>query len=704
MIYDQGSLMKYVAGDNRPIDYKTYSVDLRLDHIWRNSGVKLGLDVRPFVTDNKNYSNSNLWRNIQAMSPLDKVYNTDGSYAPNSPMAAYADTTGSYTKKFNFGVDVRLNLDWDIKWVKGLQATFWGSYQLGADNTKTWTREVPTYNEDGSMVDTSDPSLYMYKAYNWVYEYNVGVKYANTFNDHSISAGLFYNQREYYNESINAQRINYFDNIDQIFAGPADGQTNGGTASEGGRLGLVGTLSYDYANRYMLTGSFRYDGNDGFAKGHRWGFFPSVAAGYMISNEPYMQSLKEKLHMEMLKLRASIGQIGETSSRFAYLSNWSVDQTAAYIGGALVPVVWPAQLTTTDLSWYTTTTWNIGADFAFLNNRLTATADYFFRRTKGYLINPIDRYNSTLGNQTGRNGNTYTYGLPKVKSDDAFRRAGAEFSINWQDKIGDWSYSIGANLTFYDQLWEKYDQGDDAVTLANPNQRTTHVTLGQGGLVYLYDGLFRTSQELLNSPVQTAGTSMMAGDARYIDVNGDGQITSEDMVYDNKPRQSIMQWGIPFSVKYKEWSLSGLLQGTGPQYGMLHNNLRGTGWNKIYYTDQLDYYYPGNEDAKYPRADNDYGVWNGEMNRANSSLWRINKTYARLKNLSISYDLKYRLLKNCKFFTNASIALTATNLFTICPSLKYADPETGPINDTSTVQTSSYPVTRTFSVSVNLGF
>ncbi|KAA4287691.1 TonB-dependent receptor, partial [Bacteroides ovatus] len=73
-----------------------------------------------------------------------------------------------------------------------------------------------------------------------------------------------------------------------------------------------------------------------------------------------------------------------------------------------MPTISPASLTSNDLTWYTTTTWNIGLDFGFLNNRLTGTADYFFRRTVGYLINPIDRYNSTLGNQTGRNGNTYT--------------------------------------------------------------------------------------------------------------------------------------------------------------------------------------------------------------------------------------------------------------------------------------------------------
>lgn len=707
MIYDQGSLQKHVAGENSPLDYKTYSMNLSMTHNFRKAGIKIGLDIRPYIVDNKSYGTGSVWNNstgIQQLSPLDKVYNTDGTYSPNSPISLYADTDGSYSKKFNFGTDINLNLDWDIKWIKGLKGVFWGNYRLGSSRDKYWTCYVPTYYEDGTAYETTDPELSETHGYSRVYEFNAGLKYDNTFGEHSLSVGLFYNQRENYYETITAKRINYYTNIDQIFSGPKDGMTNDGTAGEGGRLGYVGTLSYDYAGKYLVSGSFRYDGNDGFAKGSRWGFFPSVALGYMLSEEKFMEKVKSATSLNMFKLRASIGQIGETSSRFEYLSNWETNQNGAYIGGTLQPTILPASLTSPDLTWYNTTTWNVGLDFGFMNNRLTGTADYFFRRTTGYLVNPIDRYNSTLGNMIGRNGNIYTYGLPKVMSDDAFRRAGAEFSINWNDKIGKVSYSIGANLTFYDELWETYTQGDDAVTLANPNKRTTHKTIGQGDLVYVYDGLFRDANELLNSPVQSLGTSMMPGDCRYIDVNGDGAITEEDMVYDGKPRSSIMQWGIPFSISWGAWAIEGLFQGSGPQYGMIHNNVKGTGWNKIYYKDQLDVYYSGNEDAQYPRADNDYGVWNGEYNRASSALWRINKTYARLKNLSIKYDLKYKFLKNAPWISSASIGLTGTNLITICPSLKYGDPETGPLNDTGTVQTTAYPTTRTFSVMVNIGF
>ena len=703
MLYDQGSLQRHIAGEYSPLDYNMYTINFNLTHNFRQAGIMLSLNIRPHILDNRKYGNGSMWGDdkygIQILSPLEKVFNQDGSYSPNSPMARFADTNGAYIKKFKFGTDFTANLEWNVPWVKGLKGVFWGNYNLSQESSKTWTDYVPTYNEDGSQVDAPAPDMNISNGYGYVYEFNAGLRYSNTFGRHGISAGIFYNQRENYNMSVGAKRVNYFNHIDELFAGPMEGMINSGSAAEGGRLGVVATLNYDFGGKYLISFSGRYDGNDGFAEGRRWGFFPSGAIGYNIAEEKFMEVINRSIKLDMFKFRASIGQIGMTSSRFEYLPDWNVDQSGAYVGGALVPSISPATLVSKDLTWYTTTTWNVGVDFAFLDSRLSGTADYFLRRTFGYLIYPKSRYNSTLGNQIGKSGNLYTYGLPKVKSDDAFRRAGAEFSLNWQDKAGDFTYSIGANLTFYDQLWEKYEQGDDEITILNPAQRTTYKTINQGSHVYVYDGLFRNMEELLGAPVQDKGNAMMPGDVKYVDLNGDGRISGEDKEFDHKPTSAIMQWGLPFSFAYKGWSLEGLIQGSGPRWGYITNNVRGTGWNKIYYKDQLDIFYPGNEDAVYPRADNDYGVWNGEMNRANSALWRINRTYARLKNLCLRYDFKYSLLKQTKWLRTCSIGVTGTNLLTICPSLKYADPEMGTIGSIET-----YPITRTLSVVLNVGF
>ncbi|MDT3401198.1 SusC/RagA family TonB-linked outer membrane protein [Mucilaginibacter terrae] len=697
MIYNQGTLQKKIAGDNDPIDYKTYSADINMTSNFRKAGVKLGFDFKPYLTDNKVFG-GDPWLTLQSVSALAKAYNTNGSYAPNSPVAAFADTRAGYVKVFNYGSDFRGNLDWQIPYIKGLKATFTGNFGYASGRTKTWSASVQTYNEDGSAVTIPTPQLTMLNSYGWRYEINTGFAYDTKIaKDHSLSAGLYFNQRETYDESTTAKRINYFDNLDQLNAGPVDGQTTAGSAGESGRLGYIGVLNYDYKGKYLLSSTFRYDGTDAYADGSRWGFFPSAALGYVISEEGFFRSFRDKTSMDLLKIRGSIGQIGETSSRFAYLSGWSVNPTGAYIGGVTVPTILPGQLASSDLTWYTTTMWNAGFDFAFFNNRLSGSADYFFRRTTGFLINPVNVYNSTLGNLTGTSGSSYVYGLPRVRSDDAFRRAGAEFQINWQDRKGAWNYSIGANLTMYDELWEKYAAVDDATQVLNPKTRQTYRTKGLGGTAYDYLGLFRNSHDLLNNVIATTGATLMAGDAYYRDINGDGRIDADDLSYDNKPRGAILQYGIPFSIGYKGIFLEGLIQGTGPQYGLVNPNIRGTGAARLHFQNQLDFYYPGNPNARLPRADDNFGAWNGETNRADSQLWMVNKTYVRFKNLNIGYDLT-NLLKRNRIFTRARLSFAATNLFTISPANDYYDPETG------ADQLSAYPITKTYSLVLNVGF
>jgi len=700
MLYDQGTLQKKVIGDHDPKDYKTYSADLNLRHIFTKAGLTIGVDMKPYLVNNKTFG-GDPWGNIQILSPLTKTYNSNGTYAPNSPMALFADTRGSYAKTFNFGNNTRLDLDLKIPKVKGLTATFVGNLELFNGNSKTWTAYVPTYNEDGTLVTATDPILSMTKNNTWNYQFNTGLKYKTQFaNQHNLSAGLYYNQQEGYTELITATRTGYYDYVDQLYAGPTSNQTNSGSASESGRLGYVGVLDYDFMGKYIVGASFRYDGSDAYQKGERWGFFPSVSLGYVISDEKAIKDMLSSISVNFLKLRGSWGIIGETSNRFAYLSGYSLSTTGAYIGGTTVPTLTPGSLASGDLTWYTTKNWNIGIDFALFNNRLNGSADYFYRRTTGYLINPVDRYNATLGNPTGSSGFNYTYGLPKVKSDDAFRRAGAEFSLSWKEQRGNWNYSIGANLSLYDQLWEKYAAVDDAVTLANPNKRTTGVTLGQGQRSLVYTGLISGSSQLLNTVIQANGSAMMAGDAAFMDVNGDGQINDEDAIYNYKPRSAIMQYGVPFRVGYKSWFLDGLIQGTGSQYDFISAFDRGTGWNKIYYQYQLDIYNPGNTNASLPRADNDYGAWNGEYNRANSNLWLVNRTYVRLKNLNIGYDLKNTLFKNSAWFSSAKISLAGTNLFTISPAKKYFDPENG----VDIYGYYGYPMTKTYSLVLNVSF
>lgn len=283
-----------------------------------------------------------------------------------------------YIKKDKPISNIRLNLDWDVWGVKGLKATFVGNYRNWNSSEKNWSNAyVPSYYDDGTPFEaTTSPSLMMRKDNGWRYELNAGFRYDTTIaNSHTLNIGVYYNQLEEYSEWISATRMDYLSSsVDQIFAGPESSMLNDGAAAEKGRLGFIGVLNYDYKGRYLLTTNFRYDGSDNYAKGNRWGFFPSVSAGWVISDEAFMKSLNNTISMDLFKLRASWGKTGvETNfdsngndlARFAQYSNWSLGNANFDINGNRAPSINIPGLVSPDLSWYSTTSFNIGLDYAF---------------------------------------------------------------------------------------------------------------------------------------------------------------------------------------------------------------------------------------------------------------------------------------------------------------------------------------------------
>lgn len=208
---------------------------------------------------------------------------------------------------------------------------------MKSDSKKSWNNAyVLSYRADGSIQPAiNKPSLNMTKRTYWGYEFNAGLHYQNTFaKKHTLGVSFFYNQYESYDESLNAGRTDYLTSaVDQIFAGPTTTMTNGGSSSERGRLGYVGVLNYDYLGRYIIGVSIRIDGSDNYSDGNRYGYFPSFSASYVITDEPFIRQLADKLKIDMLKLRTSWGKIGIDGERFAYYSNWSMGSAPFDING-----------------------------------------------------------------------------------------------------------------------------------------------------------------------------------------------------------------------------------------------------------------------------------------------------------------------------------------------------------------------------------
>ena len=493
------------------------------------------------------------------------------------------------------------------------------------------------------------------------------VNYSRTFGEHDVNAMLIYSQDELVNNT------------------PGDGNFIGSLPQR--KQGLAARASYAYAGKYMAEVNVGYNGSENFAKGHRFGLFPSIAAGYNISEESFFKEWDQHV-FDLLKLRASYGQTGTENgvNRFGYLSTYSLDEKKIVIGGKLQSGFSEGALVSLELlSWYQVNSFNLGLDMAFFNNRLKGTFDYFYYVTKGGLMSPGDRYTTPLGKP-----------LPQIKSNSEQRREGVELTMRWSDMTPrKFTYEVGFNMTYFNSLWKV--KADEALSdLMNPYKRQTHQT-DYYGLGYIDTGLYQNKEDILNSPRRLGSTQTKLGDIGYTDVNGDGKIDGEDQVRIGKPTMPHFTYAFDFSLGYEGFTLSGLLYGTGERYMTFGNRYQSGEGKYLYYENQLNYWRPDNTGADFPRISISSGV-NGNNNKAGSTFWMRNASYLRLKDLQLSYDFKYKYLKKCDWLQTCRVNLSGSNLFTISGVSKFFDPET------SSTSGDGYPVQRVYSIGVTIGF
>lgn len=684
-VFDQGSLFTSDA-----LNYSRYTLRSNVNTTFEEIGLNVAFNINAALEKRKNpsYSSTSIWSHLNDKSPLELGYNQDGtlSTVSDNPLMEMDERSG-YDKNDGMFLNTQFVADWAVPWVKGLAFGAMLYYRLNSSHLKKLSARAPQYNQDGTLLDVTKPSLKEEAYFGESYQFELSAAFQRTFAEkHSIDAKAVFTAAENTGHNFWASRRDYLSTtVDQLFAGSGTTMQNAGNSDEGGRMGFVGRLKYDFANRYYIEGSFRYDGSDNFAPGHRWGFFPSVALGWDITEEPFFKSLHLK-NVNLLKLRGSYGQMGTESgvNRFGYLSTYSMVENAICIGGELLPGFNEGALTSPELlSWYTRNSLNYGIDAAFLNYRLKATADYFFYVTKGGLMNPVDRYTTPLGTK-----------LPQIKSDTEHRREGFELSVRWADNIGsDFRYEVGTNMTYYNNLYVK-NQGESLSTLKNPYKRGTHQT-DYYKVVLIDNGLYQTPEQILGMPRRLSSSETKFGDIVYQDINGDGKIDAEDRVRFGMPTDPHFTYGVDFAFSYKGFSLSGLLYGTGKRHMEFEVNTKKDESVHVKNKFQLDYWREDNRNAVFPRKSLSSAV-NGGNNQETSSFWIKNASFLRLKNLSLAYDFKYKLLKNVNWISICKLNLTGSNLFTISGVSDYFDPETTTVG--------GYPVQRVYSLGVTVGF
>ncbi|NDV58896.1 TonB-dependent receptor [Bacteroides sp. 519] len=693
--YDQESIYR-----SNTHSMQRYNVRTNLVANLKEIGLKVTTGIDAYILDLNEPATAGgsgyftIWSHIQNKKPFEPAYNPYGqiySGTTDNPLLDISEN-GGYFKQQRSTVKGNLSLEWSLPWVPGLKLKALGNYTIMNDKNKSWNKTATAYDWEGNPNTPAKSSLSKNTYYYRNFATQFFADYSNTFKEvHTVGAtlGIEANGRDFDTNSLSREQ--YILDVDQIGAGPVNTAKNSSSEGVGSRnAGLIARLKYDYAARYMAEVNMRYDGSDQFPDGNRWGTFFSGSLAWAISEERFWTKLRENHIFDQFKIRVSYGEIGQDSGvgRYAYLPSYNLSERGGYFGGQFVPGFSEGNLVSPDISWYTVKDFNIGFDFASLNSRLSGSVDYFRKATTGYLHTPSGvAYTAPLGKD-----------LPTIKTNGERIRQGFEFVVQWKDKINELEYALSANMTLYDDRYN-INPYESEVNQKNPYKRVTqegsYTTIG-----YITDGLYKDYYDVYNSPKLTSSTNLVAGDIKYKDFNGDGIIDGEDQVRIGSGSSPRANYGITADLHYKGWFLNMLWQGATSYDIVMGNILQGGNSNylPVIYEFQTDIWEPGNTNARYPRQHSSAG-YNGNNNFSTSDFWLVNAAYIRLKNASVGYDFKHKLLKNVSWLSKCALSLGGYNLLTFSPAKKYGmDPEVG------SGSMYAYPISRVYTISLSLGF
>lgn len=644
-------------------------------------------------------------------NPMTYLYDSKGYWYSNNPLAVidrYQSFRKSHRLDMNISLDARLckYLNYQFKasyynttaksdnfgmaW--GLDEDFSASTLTTVSQTRTETdkweiNNLLTFNWNNQVHSVT--VLAGQTAENYSYDYIDGTRRGTPSNE-----DIF----RYFNMAYTG---------DKVYGGPSSWTA----------VGFIGRVNYNFRETYLLQANMRYDGSSKFAKGNKWGFFPSVSVGWRFTNEPFLKSLTESDFLSYGKLRLGWGKLGNSRidelARYTYMTagyNYPIGLKESVYSGATATV-----LGNDGIVWEKSENYNAGVDLTFFRNRLSLTVEYFNRKTTDMLLRVPTVASAGLNSAPMTNaGSVKNYGW--------------EYEAKWQDRIGkDWHYEVGFNLSWIKNKVTSLGSGNEpiwgntvALSISDP---VTKTVVGQpiGSFFgYVTDGIFQNYEEVEQSAQYDYGRNYweqttMPGDFRFKDLNGDGRITSEDRTFLGSPIPKFV-FGIPLAVGYKDIELTVFFQGqTGNKIfnvmdyylynantGNVYADLREKHWSGQMERMGRDYF-PLNTDATIPDLRNN----DNNQNFRASDFFVHDGSYMRLKEMRLSYSLPQALLKKLKLSTLV-LSLTGYNLLTFTGYNGF-DPEVGKVVGTEGnninlgVDHGNYPQARSFTFGVKLG-
>ncbi len=503
------------------------------------------------------------------------------------------------------------------------------------------------------------------------------------FGDHNFSLLVGTTAEQIKFNKLGGTRINVPEDPDQWYlnAGSTTGATNVQEGDKSTRTSYLGRLNYNFADRYFLTATGRYDATSRLPEDNRWGFFPSVGAGWVISSESFMNNQKI---FDNLKLRASWGKVGNDgvpSNLFIPLATINLPY---FFDGAEVLNIRLAQLSDRNLRWEVLVETNFGVEFSLLENRLSGSVDLYNRKTKDALVEV--RIPAILGDPD----NTY------ITNAATFTNKGVELGLDWKDNIGsDWTYNIGGNIAFNKNRVNSLSDGQPKPDGSVGGQGTTTLSAnGQPiGSFYLLQvtGVFQTPEEIAAS----AQPSAKPGDLRYNDVDKNNIIDANDKVFLGSYQPKVT-FGVNGSVSYKAIDFS--FGGYGTSGGKIYNGkkaARGDFRDNVETSVANGRWTPNNPSNSIPRA---------HTNELPASSYFLEKgDFFRINNLTLGYTLPEGTLSKLKM-QRVRIYVTAQNVATFTGYSGFTPEISGGGTTAAGIEAAIYPTTRTFAFGVNIGF
>ena len=711
--------------NSRDFDYRRYNTRSNID-IKINERVNFFVDLsyrqdireRPSKT-----ALSNIWIDLSTAQPIYPTTLSDKTKVPD-PSVSSVSYSGSTTGNRNpiarsdrsiFGTYDRLDntfrgkigFKYKVPGVDGLTLGTDINLTLLDRSEKTFRKPYNVYRQNGDELflegvgngisSVSDAQFRRTMIYPLI-----SAEYIKTFGDHNLKVLMLAEKTTRKYSMFSATRRDLFTtSIPELFIGSENEQTNNGSSGPDiGRKSAVARINYRFKDRYIIESTFRADGNVLFAPDARWGYFPSLSFGWILSEEPFFQENQNTT----LKLRTSYSQLGDDSangiSGFDYLTGYETNTTYLFGDNISETTIRTLGEVNPFLTWEKMTMYNLGLEATFFKGQLQVETDFFYRKRENILSND----NQAVADEGG-------YDLPLTNiniSDDR----GIELSAVYQQKIGDLKIDIAPNFSIGK---EKFVVRKDIEDFEDLDYKRIYGREGEWvnrRFGYFSDGIFMSQDEINNHQVIQDGNGNLLlnpGDIKYKDLDGNDTINFRDQgVIGFAGGMPEMNFGMNLRASYKNFQLSVLLQGAS-KFSIYINGPAATMFSNG--SIPLSYHYkyawqphpddPSiniNPDAILPASSFSASTNNSRV----SDFWLRDVRYLRLKNINISYNIPNNIISKIGL-NSTQLYLSTENIFTLTNLGIYKnsfDPEFDP----NTQTTRRYPITRSFTAGIKMTF